>query len=148
MFSPCSAKRTASDKGLPVSGLFFEGEKMSFVEKRFCFSCKLDAEQLKKKNKELQTCSYCKIAQYCGKQCQRRDLKDSHKNLCVRGFKKYDDLTKQAKDILKDQGHDLDTLCLKKCSSLQVNLCQKLLFLHQLTHSMKTDCPLNYKFNT
>ena len=94
---------------------------MSFEEKRFCFSCKLDAEQLKKKNKELQTCSYCKIAQYCGKQCQRRDLKDSHKNLCVRGFKKYDDLTKQAKDILKDHGHDLDRICLKKCSSLQAN---------------------------
>ena len=31
---------------------------------------------------------------------------------------------------------------------LQVNLCQKLLFLHQLTHNMKTDCSLNYKFNT
>jgi hypothetical protein len=29
-----------------------------------------------------------------------------------------------------------------------VNLCQKLLFLHQLTHSMTTDCSLNYKFNT
>ena len=32
--------------------------------------------------------------------------------------------------------------------SLQVNLCQKLLFLHQLTHNMTTDCSLNYKFNT
>ena len=30
---------------------------------------------------------------------------------------------------------------------LQVNLCQKLLFLHQLTHNMTTDCSLNYKFN-
>jgi hypothetical protein len=29
-----------------------------------------------------------------------------------------------------------------------VNLCQKLLFLHQLTHNMRTDCSLNYKFNT
>ena len=29
-----------------------------------------------------------------------------------------------------------------------VNLCQKLLFLHQLAHNMKTDCLLNYKFNT
>ena len=33
-------------------------------------------------------------------------------------------------------------------SLLQVNLCQKLLFLHQLTHNMTTDCSLNYKFNT
>ena len=31
---------------------------------------------------------------------------------------------------------------------LQVNDCQKLLFLHQLTHNMTTDCSLNYKFNT
>ena len=31
---------------------------------------------------------------------------------------------------------------------LQVNLCQKLLFLHQLTQNMTTDCSLNYKFNT
>ena len=31
---------------------------------------------------------------------------------------------------------------------VQVNLCQKLLFLHQLTLNMTTDCSLNYKFNT
>ena len=31
---------------------------------------------------------------------------------------------------------------------IQVNLCQKLLFFHQLTHNMTTDCSLNYKFNT
>ena len=31
---------------------------------------------------------------------------------------------------------------------LQVNLCQKLLFLHQLTHNMTSDCSLNSKFNT
>ena len=30
---------------------------------------------------------------------------------------------------------------------VQVNLYQKLLFLHQLTHNMTTDCSLNYKFN-
>jgi hypothetical protein len=28
------------------------------------------------------------------------------------------------------------------------NVCQKLLFLHQLTHNMTTNCSLNYKFNT
>ena len=32
--------------------------------------------------------------------------------------------------------------------TVQVNLCQKLLFLHQLTHNMTTDCSLNYKLNT
>ena len=31
---------------------------------------------------------------------------------------------------------------------LQVNLCQKLLFLHQLTHNMMTDFSLNYEFST
>ena len=31
---------------------------------------------------------------------------------------------------------------------VQVNLCQKLLFLPQLTHNMTTDCSLNYKFST
>ena len=38
--------------------------------------------------------------------------------------------------------------CRYKVQVVQVNLCQKLLFLHQLTHNMKTDCSLNYKFNT
>ena len=37
---------------------------------------------------------------------------------------------------------------LQVCTEVQVNLCQKLLFLHQLTHIMTTDCSLNYKFNT
>ena len=32
--------------------------------------------------------------------------------------------------------------------SVQVSLCQKLLFLHPLTHNMTTDCSLNYTFNT
>ena len=31
---------------------------------------------------------------------------------------------------------------------LQVNLCQHLLFLHQLTHNMTTDCSSIYLFNT
>ena len=38
-------------------------------------------------------------------------------------------------------------LNLKAKFVVQVNLCQKLLFLHQLTHNMTTDCALNYKFN-
>ena len=36
----------------------------------------------------------------------------------------------------------------KQNQQLQVNLCQKLLFLHQTTHNMTTDCSLNYKLNT
>ena len=31
---------------------------------------------------------------------------------------------------------------------VQVNLCPKLLLLHQLTQNMTTDCSLNYKFKS
>ena len=31
---------------------------------------------------------------------------------------------------------------------IQLNLCQKLLFLHQLSHNTTTDCSLNYEFST
>ena len=31
---------------------------------------------------------------------------------------------------------------------IQVNLCQKLLFLYQITHNMTTDYSLSYKFST
>ena len=34
------------------------------------------------------------------------------------------------------------------CFSLQVNLFQNNLFLHQLTHNMTKDCSLNYEFST
>ena len=37
---------------------------------------------------------------------------------------------------------------LNSVQMLQVSLCQKLLFLHQLTHNMTTDCSLNYNFKT
>ena len=35
----------------------------------------------------------------------------------------------------------------KRITQVQVNLCPKLLFLHQLNHNMMTDCSLNYKFS-
>ena len=35
----------------------------------------------------------------------------------------------------------------KKIVGIQVNLCQKLLFLHLLTHNMTTDCSWNYHRN-
>ena len=31
---------------------------------------------------------------------------------------------------------------------VQVNICQKYLFLHQLTHNITTDCSLNYEIST
>ena len=36
----------------------------------------------------------------------------------------------------------------KLVAGVQVNLCQKLLILHQLTHNMTTDCSLIYRFKT
>ena len=44
--------------------------------------------------------------------------------------------------------HNTNFSYLMKYVIVQVNLCQKLLFLHQLTQKMMTDCSLNYKFNT
>ena len=40
------------------------------------------------------------------------------------------------------------SLAQKKKTQVQVNLFQKYLFLHQLTHNMTKDCPLNYQFST
>ena len=40
-----------------------------------------------------------------------------------------------------------DRSYLDKGQKIQVNLCQKLLFLHQLTYNMTTNCSLNYNFN-
>ena len=51
------------------------------------------------------------------------------------------EIAKQHCDWMKDKKKDV-------ISDVQINFCQKLLFLYQLTHNMKTDCSLNYKFNT
>jgi hypothetical protein len=37
--------------------------------------------------------------------------------------------------------------CPNKYNFVQVNLCQKLFFLHQLTHNMTNDCPWTYQFS-
>ena len=46
---------------------------------------------------------------------------------------------------LQDQ---IKSLSLYDSRKIQVNLCQKHLFLHQLTHNMTTECSLNYEFST
>ena len=112
---------------------------MSYVDKKFCFNCKLDIEQLRNKeenrpkkcsdctfcincNKEklpkkekslLFNCSVCKIAQYCGTECQRKHFKD-HKNLCQEVFKRNRDLAAKAKKILDENGHDVNMSVLKE----------------------------------
>ena len=47
---------------------------MSYEKKRFCFYCKLDTDRLEKLNKSLKKCGICKLAEYCGKECQRLDF--------------------------------------------------------------------------
>jgi len=80
---------------------------MSYVDKKFCFTCKLDTEQLEKKKKKLSNCSVCKIAQYCGQDCQRIDyMHGSHKFLCKDIYKRCLDLAGKAKKILDQNGHD------------------------------------------
>ena len=52
--------------------------------------------------------------------------------------------------------HSVELVQRKPCSatigfliaSVQVNLCQKHILLHQLTQNMTTDCSLNYEFST
>jgi hypothetical protein len=44
--------------------------------------------------------------------------------------------------------HDFSPLSNSIYLIVQVNLFQKHLFLHQLTHNMTTDCSLNYEFST
>ena len=56
------------------------------------------------------------------------------------------EVTKKPKASVK--GNERIYIVGKKIQITQVNLCQKLLFLHQLTHNMTTDCSLNYKFST
>jgi hypothetical protein len=67
-----------------------------------------------KKNKKLKTCSFCKIAQYCGVECQRRDWCDNHKVLCIEAFKDQHDLGEKAKKILSEKGHDVDRSSLQE----------------------------------
>ena len=47
---------------------------MSYEKKRFCFYCKLDSDQLERQNKSLRKCGICKLAQYCGQECQKLDF--------------------------------------------------------------------------
>ena len=57
----------------------------------------------------------------------------------------YDDLDKtQLVELVLSYDEKLKALS-SEVSELQVNLCQKLLFLHQLTHNMTTDCLLFMK---
>ena len=44
--------------------LFELNNKFGYEDKRFCFNCKLDAEQLLNQKKTLKTCTNCQIAQY------------------------------------------------------------------------------------
>jgi hypothetical protein len=123
---------------------------MSFVEKRFCFTCKLDTEQLKKKNKKLKTCSFCQIAQYCGQECQRLDFKGTHKLFCIQGFKHHHDLGEKAKKILTEKGHDVDRSSLQEFYNENDGIFQCIKKSNfEFTHDLDAfrNLPLNFNFD-
>jgi len=82
---------------------------MSYDKKRFCFYCKLDSDRLEKLNKSLKTCGICKIAQYCGKECQKLDFlpgngSAGHKSICTTSIKKNLDLAVATEKAMKAKG--------------------------------------------
>ena len=81
--------------------------KFGYEDKRFCFNCKLDTEQLMNQKKKLKTCSVCQIAQYCGIECQRKEYA-SHKQWCILFVKRQQGLRDKAKKVLEDNGHDVN----------------------------------------
>jgi len=96
---------------------------MSFEKKRFCFYCKLDSDQLEKLNKSLKTCGICKLAQYCGKECQKLDFlpgnaikglsagyngSAGHKSICTIEYKKNMDLAVKTEKAMKAKRVNLD----------------------------------------
>ena len=87
--------------------LFELNNKFGYEDKRFCFNCKLDTEQLMNQKKKLKTCSVCQIAQYCGIECQRKEYA-SHKQWCILFVKRQQGLRDKAKKILEDKGHDVN----------------------------------------
>jgi len=82
---------------------------MSFEQKRFCFYCKLDSNRLERLNKSLKTCGICKIAQYCGLECQKLDFlpgngSAGHKSICTTFIKKNLDLAVATEKAMKAKG--------------------------------------------
>ena len=93
---------------------------MSYADKKFCFNCKLDIVQLITLKRNLSNCSVCKIAQYCGRDCQKQDFKN-HKFLCT-SYKRERDLGAKAKNILDNNGHDVSMSVLDEFYSKNANI--------------------------
>ena len=108
MFSPCSEKRRASDKDLPV----LQSTKVV-----------LESKKVDKKVPDLGI-----HVPHLSVPSEKDQVRSEESSTA----------TKPMIEVIDVQNN----------SQVQVNLCQKLLFLHQLTHNMTTDCSLNYKFNT
>ena len=93
--------------------LFGLNNKFDYEDKRFCFNCKLDAEQLMKQKKKLKTCSVCQIAQYCSMECQRKEYA-SHKQWCILVVKRQRKLRDKSKKILEEKGYDVNRSVLER----------------------------------
>ena len=80
---------------------------MSFEDKRFCFTCKQTSEQLALKDKKLKFCTNCKIAEYCGKECQLQDFVFAHKEMCNKVFVKLRKEAAEMEQKIKTLGFDV-----------------------------------------
>lgn len=59
-----------------LANKILNGEKIKMT--RFCQWCNLGDENIMKR------CSGCKIVHYCSKECQLKDWKNGHKELCLK----------------------------------------------------------------
>ena len=112
--SESADKQTLLDYFTKNPGNLFElNNKFGYEDKRFCFNCKLDAEQLLNQKKTLKTCTNCQIAQYCGIECQRKEY-PSHKQWCILFVKRQRKVMDKAKKILEEKGHDVNRSALQE----------------------------------
>ena len=122
--------------------LFAEDQSRNLHHKFFKFQNKQARNLVKKKQTTRQEiwADFEKATSKCPKRTQRRERgRPRQSRIKVR----------ESQKLLFLPLHNFSNKRSKKFAYLilQVNLCQKLLFLHQLTHNMMTDCSLNWKFN-
>ena len=100
-----------------------EEEKWASFTSDFLLQLQTWRWAIEEENKTLKTCPLCKIAQYCGQECQRWDFKDKHKFHCIQYFKPQKDLGEKAKKILNEKGHDVDRSSLQVINQIILNSC-------------------------
>jgi len=83
---------------------------ISNPDRHFCFECRKDTDQLKELNKNFQSlrkCGNCKLAEYCGEECQRIHFKKVHRAICISYYGTQRDIGIKCDKILKGKGIDV-----------------------------------------